>query len=566
MKKKKLLLTTSVILLPLLASCGDTPNENVITNDDLAKGVTTYKDKSGAEKQLNRNTLYTNAGTPHVESHPTNGKKQKLLVAPIKFTKDRADNKDTINADDALYENIRLAFNGTKEEMAGKGFTSVSEFYEESSYGKGAFDAVLLPSWVDLGMTAKEFREKSGGNGGVYASNLVRDWYIKEYDKTNHGSLGADAEPITYFDSDNDGFIDLMWNVYAYPYDNNTSSDNMFWWAYVTYTGNKPNKAAPTVQTLGWASTNFMKSSCDPHTFIHETGHTLGLDDYYDYNKTWKPMASVDYMDQNLGDHNSFSKFQYGWVNPWVLKEEDLIGGKTAEITLGDAVTTGDCLVLASPNYNMTAFDEYFMVELVGPYGLAKNDYLNGYEGTTGFTAPGVRVLHVDARAQGSAGPSADRLTRDFLTADDVGQNAKDLRIGNSYLGRQGLTIDGDFYPIKNGNSVIKRSFSEVSMMMSSGWTSGNSWMNSTSYNAKNDALFTTNHTFTLTGENNALAKEFMPSQSNLWNKSKVVKSGNGENQKYTIDESITCNFKMRVGKIETTDTGAKVTLKITLA
>lgn len=566
MKKKKLFLLTGFFLLPLLASCGREPssseNPNVITNEDLSKGVTTYTDKNGETQQLNRNTLYKNAGNPHVESHPTNGKKQKLLVAPIKFLKDADDPKDTINATDDLYNNIRLAFNGTKEEMGNRGFTSVSEFYEESSFGKGSFDAILLPTWVELQMTPKEFQSKSNGEGGVYASNLVRQWYIDEYAKANHGQLGAEAEPITYFDSDGDGYIDLMWNVYAYPYDSETTSTNMFWWAYVTYTKNQANKNAPTVKTLGWASTNFMNSSCDPHTFIHETGHTLGLDDYYDYKKTWAPMAGVDYMDHNLGDHNSFSKFQLGWVNPWVLKEEDLIGGKTAEITLRTATTSGDCLVLASPNYNMTAFDEYFMVELVGPYGLAKNDYINGYDGTTGFTVPGVRVLHVDARAQQA---TATRLTKDFLNADELGQNAQELRIGNSYLGRNGLSYDGDFYPIGTGKNITKRSLSEVSIMMSSGWTSGNSWMNSTSYNASNASLFTTNHTFTLTGES-ALAKEFMPSQSNLWNKSKIVTKGNGENQQYTIDNNVTCNFSMRVGKITTTEDGASVTLKITLA
>ncbi len=527
---------------------------SVITNDDLSKGVTEYTDASGKTQKLTRSQLYANAGSPHVNSYPTNGKKQKLLVAPIKFKKDATDVNDTIDANDALLERIRITFTGTDEEVAAvNGTISVKSFYEQSSFGHGAFDVVMIPTWIDFGETPTEYVKSSGGQAGVSAAERVRTWYIAEYAKENHGALGADAYSLDDLDSDDDGFIDLIWNVYAYPY---TSNDTNFWWAYVTYTGNaKGTITSPTVQTLAWASTNFLaegSNGYESRTFIHETGHTLGMDDYYDYNHEWSPAGGIDYMDQNVGDHNSYSKFAYGWVNPWVLKEEDLEGGKEAEITLNLATTSGDCLVLASPDYNGTAFDEYMMVELVGPYGLCKKDYTNKY----GFTEYGIRVWHVDARATSVKSFAEEEV---FSTPDEVGQNAFDLRNDNSKFGRG---KDGDYWTTEKN---IKRSYSQLSILEAT-WSDVNAQTNST-YKASNSSLFRKNSTFNLkdTGGKDR-ATVYMPSQSALWNKAKKITNKKKLNQEYTIDETMTCDYSFRVTNIKEDATyGAVATIKVKL-
>ncbi len=527
---------------------------NIITNEDLSKGVTEYKDAKGNTQKLTRSQLYANAGNPHVNSYPTTGKKQKLLVAPIKFTKNAEDPNDTIDANDALLEKIRITFTGTQEEIDKVGGTiSVQSFYEQSSFGKGAFDVVMIPTWIDFGETAKEFEKSSGGSAGVSAAERVRTWYIAEYRKENHGALGEDAYSLDDLDSDDDGFIDLIWNVYAYPY---TSGDTSFWWAYVTYTGNSAGSlTTPTVQTLAWASTNFLaegSNGYESRTFIHETGHTLGMDDYYDYNKEWSPAGGIDYMDQNVGDHNSYSKFAYGWVNPWVLKEEDLEGGKTAEITLRLATTTGDCLVLASPDYNNTAFDEYMMVELVGPYGLCKKDYTT----QSGFTQYGIRVWHIDARAISSKDYQYEEV---FSTPDEVGQKAFGVRNDNSKFGRG---KDGDYWTTEKG---AKRSYSQISIMEAT-WTDTNAQTNTT-YKASNSSLFRKNSTFNLKDSGGKdRATVYMPSQSALWNKAKKITNANKLKQEYTIDETMTCDYSFRVSSItEDAECGAVAKLKVTL-
>ena len=525
-----------------------------LKNDDLPKGATEFVDAEGKTEKLTRSRLYQNEGLPHVNSYPTTGKKQKLLVAPIKFTKDSTDTNDTIDATDALLDKIRITFTGTKEETdAVGGNISVQEFYSQSSFGKGAFDVVMIPTWIDFGMTAKEYAG-STRTAGVTAAEKVRTWYIAEYNKTDHGVLGADAYSLDDLDSDDDGFIDLIWNVYAYPYAQN---DTSFWWAYVTYTGNAAGSLkSPTVQTLAWASTNFMSEGANGYesrTFIHETGHTLGLDDYYDYNKQWSPCGGIDYMDQNVGDHNSYSKFALGWVNPWILKEEDLEGGKVAEITLRDASKTGDCLVLASPNYNNTAFDEYLMVELVGPYGLCKSDYTNKY----GFTVPGIRIWHIDARAT-KTDYSKEEV---FATPDEVGQKAFDVRNDNSKFGRG---KDGDYWTTEKGS--FKRSYAQITIL-EAGYTDNDNTQTSATKKADNNSIFKKNGTFALAGTDGAKdrAKIYMPSQTNLWDKAKKITNGSKTNQQYTIDKTMTIDYKLQVRNIVTDENGATATLRISL-
>lgn len=580
--KSKFIVLSSVFFALALASCSPSTGSSAVTssgnpasssalssgastetgdiqNGDLPLGQTTYKDVTGVTQQLNRSSIYRTAGSPHVDSyHSATQKAQKLLVAPIRFVKDDTDSLDTITADDALLSKIRIAFAGTAEETAAVGgYISVQDFYKRSSYGHGGFDVVVLPTWVDYDGTAKSFREKSDGNGGLFASEYVRNWYIDQYASTDHGLLGKDAAPLSDFDTDNDGYVDLIWDVYAYPW-----VDTNFWWAYVTYSGNQPQVGNPTIKTLAFASTNFMTSynGYDSHTFIHETGHTLGLDDYYDYTNTWAPMAAVDYMDHNLGDHNSYSKFSLGWVNPWVLKEEDLAGGKSAVITLRSASATGDSLVLASPNYNGTAFDEYLMVELVGPYGLCKTDYLKGYENTTGFTQPGIRILHIDARTYGLA---ADGGHDDYLkSADAIGQKAIDLRLGNTYGGRVGVHVDSDYWTLSDSKAT-KKYFTQASLMEST--IAETNWTKISTYNATNDSLFHANSRFSLASKY-PWAKAFMPSESNLWNKAKTITGWSGTTQKYTIDENIACNFNLKVLSITADETvGAVAKVKVTL-
>ncbi len=312
-----------------------------------------------------------------------------------------------------------------------------------------------------------------------------------------------------------------------------------------------------------------MNSAYDSHTFIHETGHTLGMNDFYDYNSTWKPMGKVDYMDNNMGDHCAYSKFAYGWINPYVLREEDIDGeadengvgeGVTsAVITLRASTLTGDALILASPGYNNTAFDEYLILELVGPYGLCESDYKSGYDSATGYTTPGIRMLHVDARAYNSS------WSTPLTDADEIGQSGKGLRVCNTYGGRYGVGTDSDFWPHESTSGTEYSYFTEVSLVESSVTTSN--WTTSPSYNASSaTTLFQQGDRFSASSSS-PWVQTYFPSQSNLWNKAKTVTgSPSSLNQTYEIDESVTCNYSFRVNSIvEDDEYGAIATITVSL-
>ena len=63
----------------------------------------------------------------------------------------------------------------------------------------------------------------------------------------------------------------------------------------------------------------------DAHTFIHETGHMIGLDDYYSYDRgkgDYGGLGGLDMMDFNIGDHNGYSKWMLGWLHPQMVKNQ----------------------------------------------------------------------------------------------------------------------------------------------------------------------------------------------------------------------------------------------------
>jgi hypothetical protein len=150
----------------------------------------------------------------------------------------------------------------------------------------------------------------------------------------------------------------------------------------------------------------------DAHTYIHETGHLLGLDDYYSYapsendysNPAYRyfmPTGGLDMMDLNILDHDAWSKLALGWAKPYVVTS-DLSFPLTLE--LEESQIQGDCLLIpaAGEDYNGTAFGEYLMLELYTPDGLnaldATTKYASAYKYPQGFFIPGVKISHIDAR------------------------------------------------------------------------------------------------------------------------------------------------------------------------
>ena len=123
------------------------------------------------------------------------------------------------------------------------------------------------------------------------------------------------------------------------------------------------------------------------YTFIHEFGHLLGADDYYDTAYVNPPMAGHDSMDGMIGDHNPYTKFNYGWLTNSRL----IVADDTVTVTLEDFSENGDTIIIANNwDESLGAYQEYYVLVYYKNVGLNGGDY--GY-----FANNGIVVYHVNS-------------------------------------------------------------------------------------------------------------------------------------------------------------------------
>jgi M6 family metalloprotease-like protein len=227
-------------------------------------------------------------------------------------------------------------------------------------------------------------------------------WYVVDY-VVNELKNKIDLKE---YDNNSDGYIDGIWLIYGR--DNYTKlsfpslDEQDILWAYTYWEHNNVGSlSSPKANVYGWGSYDFMyvsnnsKLKIDAHTFIHETGHMLGLDDYYDYDDETNRSGCLDMMDFNIGDHSSYSKFLLGWVTPQVYNFEK------ETFTIKPFESSGDCILIpASSEHSVSTMEEYLLIEFYTPTGLNEHDslfnYLDKYPKM--FTNIGLKIYHVDSR------------------------------------------------------------------------------------------------------------------------------------------------------------------------
>lgn len=310
---------------------------------------------------------------------------QKLLVVPVSFTDKRRVANETIR------EDISKTFFGAASDT---GWESVASYYYKSSRGQFKLTGEVT-QWIDLGIRSS----------AITRSDQIEEKVIKKI----YNTLPADL--LREYDLNNDGWLDALWIVYGTDIN---SSGNSPYWAFVSWVFDDFNMNKPYPGVFGWASYEFMyeggmaglpqfqgdaagKYKVDAHTFIHETGHMVGLTDYYDYDNASNPSGGIDMMGNNIIDHNAYSKFLLNWNLPIVPN------GITEEtsITLRPATTSGD-FILLNPEWNGSVFDEYILIEYYTPdvnnYQDSRVAYKTEYSSATGHNQAGVRIWHVDSR------------------------------------------------------------------------------------------------------------------------------------------------------------------------
>ena len=326
------------------------------------------------QKALKENNYYTN-----YDSMPTTGN-PKLLVLPIAFknTCDFLDDEQKVQVKSDLN---KMAF-GTNDDT---GWYSITTFYQAESYGECNIQGEVA-DWYNC-----NYRYQDVNNSDITAT-IIKD--AVNYWKINNPSKVKD------FDSDNNGYLDGVLAIYGCPNYKNSSSVSSNMWAYTSWIEETPNVANPNVNVFIWASYDFMDTDnshgmvIDGHTYIHEMGHVMGLDDYYDYGSDTKVWAGgFSMQDYNVGGHDPYSMLVYGWVDPYVPTS-------SASITLSPFESSGD-LILLSPDFSSnSAFDEYILVEFYTPTGVNERDskYQYASKYPMGANKPGIRIWHVDSR------------------------------------------------------------------------------------------------------------------------------------------------------------------------
>ncbi len=278
---------------------------------------------------------------------------------------------------DEFQENL-FGLSGTGASAYG----SLRKYYNQASYDKLDIQGQAY-GWHRASKPRSYYHPDD--NNGYATDGERRNEVVEE------AILAADAagEDFSQYDNDGDGYVDYFLVIWAGP----NGGWATFWWGY--FGVSLPDDFVidgVRFNTYSWQWENYHyfgetppePEHWDPYVTIHETGHSLGLPDYYDYDGNVGPpggCGGMDMMDGNWGDHNCFSKYWLGWLTPTIafsnLNDQPL-----------GATSLHPDAVLFMPGFDPVApWQEYFMAQNRSRFGLDFN-----------YPSDGLVLWHIDAR------------------------------------------------------------------------------------------------------------------------------------------------------------------------
>ena len=190
-------------------------------------------------------------------------------------------------------EALQAMFNGSAGEAP---YENLNAYYTRSSYGALKFD----------------------GKAYDYTAQHCRNYYTNNVDGLFYEAVSALAKQgvdVASFDGNGDTMID---GVYIH-FGGETTGWGTTWWSNERHAQNT-QEIEGTGVSLG-NEVLLHEPSDDSETVrtvIHETGHCLGLPDYYPYRSSSVAVSSgintYDMMYNNVGDQCALSKWILGWI------------------------------------------------------------------------------------------------------------------------------------------------------------------------------------------------------------------------------------------------------------
>jgi len=413
MKNKKTNIIYFILITSLLTSCDDfwgddfykgnysssyepVENDGSIELLDFVFNGNLDKNNNPLRQEFNiDNTNKTSLSIDYTDKfqnyhfQPTTGK-VKSLVVPVAF-------KD-IGPKEVEKEDFRLDYQ------------SVSSFFYNSSYGQLDLEFDVL-NWVTLDKksTYYNFVNTLDDTGSKGSDTIVKE-VLNKID---------DSIDFSKYDANNDGYIDSIYIVYSRDYEI-VNSD--FWWAFQTYveTNNEYDEVKPFNYVFAAYDFIFDESPHTAKTFIHETGHLMGLEDYYDYDYDsgyeYGGVGEADMQDNNVGDHNPYTKLALNWIDPILVNfEED-----KKSYTIGKYDTTSDVLLVCD-NYieNLGVFQDYFLFIYQDKDAILNQNLIN-YNYEPYFTKNGIRIYRAHSKLLNDNTLMYDNSYTDFNLLDTI--------------------------------------------------------------------------------------------------------------------------------------------------
>lgn len=309
-----------------------------------------------------------------------------VLVIPVEFSDKKATSKQDLSA-------LNFALNGGEGEESLKNGMSVSKFYNESSYGQLNLNFEIMgggTKWYSPDYTSEFYinQDKSSGDSSTADIDIV-DSIMKKY---------GDEVDCSKFDSDKNGVIDAVVIVPTISI-NATSDQSILEWAYRYWCTRDTSYDGVQFNDYLWCPYDFLfetetgyyngTAPTNNYTLTHEFGHVLGADDYYDssYSQTATLLDGNDVMDAGFGDHNPYSKFNYGWLSTSRL----VTANDSVTLDLNAFENDGDSIIVAN-NWDETlgCYQEYWVIMYYTKTGINSHS-------TYAFDE-GLVVYHVNAQ------------------------------------------------------------------------------------------------------------------------------------------------------------------------